>query len=84
MEDHRIIDLYWQRDESAITETDSKYGSFCHRLAMNILHSFSTRRIFSFPVPWVRVDVPTFTTILMALAPYVIGFADSIAQTRVN
>lgn len=40
MEDVRIIDLYWQRDERAIQETDNKYGSFCHKLAMNILHSF--------------------------------------------
>ena len=40
MEDVRIIELYWQRDEAAIRETDVKYGGFCHRLAMNILHSF--------------------------------------------
>jgi len=40
MEDIQIIDLYWQRDETAISETDTKYGSFCHRMAMNILHSF--------------------------------------------
>ena len=40
MEDVQIIDLYWQRDERAIRETDAKYGSFCHKLAMNILHSF--------------------------------------------
>ena len=40
MEDNQIIDLYWQRDERAIGETDTKYGSFCHKLAMNILHSF--------------------------------------------
>ena len=40
MEDIQIIDLYWARDEGAIRETDSKYGGFCHRLAMNILHSF--------------------------------------------
>ena len=40
MEDVQIIDLYWQRDESAISETDSKYGRFCQKLAMNILHSF--------------------------------------------
>ena len=39
-EDTQIIDLYWQRDERAIGETDTKYGSFCHKLAMNILHSF--------------------------------------------
>lgn len=40
MEDVQIIDLYWLRDERAIGETDAKYGSFCHRIAMNILHSF--------------------------------------------
>ena len=40
MEDIRIIDLYWRRDEEAIRATDVKYGGFCHRLAMNILHSF--------------------------------------------
>ena len=40
MEDYQIIDLYWRRDEGAIRETDHKYGTFCHRVAMNILHSF--------------------------------------------
>jgi len=40
MEDVQIIELYWLRDEAAIRETDTKYGNFCHRLAMNILHSF--------------------------------------------
>lgn len=39
MEDARIIDLYWQRDEEAIRATDTKYGAFCHHIAMNILHS---------------------------------------------
>ena len=32
MEDLQIIELYWRRDEQAITETDGKYGPFCHRL----------------------------------------------------
>lgn len=40
MEDERIIELYWQRDEGAIRETDTKYGAFCQRIAMNILSSF--------------------------------------------
>ena len=40
MEDLQIIDLYWQRDEQAIRETAGKYGSLCHRIAMNILSSF--------------------------------------------
>ena len=39
MEDTAIIDLYWARDEAAITETDRKYGALCRRLAFNILSS---------------------------------------------
>ena len=37
MEDLQIIELYWRRDQQAITETDRKYGPFCLRIAMNIL-----------------------------------------------
>ena len=37
MEDKQIIALYFQRNESAITETATKYGAFCHKIAMNIL-----------------------------------------------
>lgn len=38
MEDFQIIDLYWSRDETAISETDTKYGGFCRRISNNILH----------------------------------------------
>ena len=37
MEDHRIVALYWDRDESAITASQQKYGSFCSRFAWQIL-----------------------------------------------
>lgn len=37
MEDNSIIDLYWNRDEQAILETDHKYGKLCFRIAENIL-----------------------------------------------
>ncbi len=37
MEDAKIIDLYWQRDEAAIAETDRKYGAFCYSVSRNIL-----------------------------------------------
>lgn len=37
MEDSAIIELYWARDEAAITHTDRKFGPFCRRLAFNIL-----------------------------------------------
>ena len=39
MEDEKIVALYFERDESAIRETAMKYGSYCYRVAYNILHS---------------------------------------------
>lgn len=37
MEDTRIIELYWQRNEAAIAETDKKYGAYCRAISYNIL-----------------------------------------------
>ena len=37
MEDIAIIDLYFERSERAIVETDSKYGGYCYSIAYNIL-----------------------------------------------
>jgi len=37
MNDRDIIELYWQRAESAISETARRYGSYCRRIALNIL-----------------------------------------------
>lgn len=37
MEDTKIIELYWQRNEQAIIETDIKYGKLCKQIAKNIL-----------------------------------------------
>ena len=39
MQDHEIIELYFARNEQAISETDRKYGATCMRLSMNILNS---------------------------------------------
>lgn len=39
MDDSRIIDLYWERSESAIAETSNKYGRYCYSIAHNILHN---------------------------------------------
>ena len=36
MEDSAIVDLYWQRSDQAISETERKYGRYCHSIAMNI------------------------------------------------
>lgn len=39
MDDSQIIDLYFQRSETAIVETDSKYGAYCYKIAYSILAS---------------------------------------------
>ncbi|MBQ7919851.1 MAG: sigma-70 family RNA polymerase sigma factor [Lachnospiraceae bacterium] len=39
MEDNKIIELYFKRIESAITETSAKYGHFLHTISMNILQN---------------------------------------------
>lgn len=40
MDDNSIIDLYFDRSEAAITETDAKYGRYCFHIAENILNNF--------------------------------------------
>lgn len=37
MEDGQIIQLYWQRSETAIAHTAEKYGSYCYAIAQSIL-----------------------------------------------
>ena len=39
MEDKKIIELFWHRDENAIPATAEKYGGLCRRIAANILSS---------------------------------------------
>ena len=39
MEDEKIVELYWERSEAAIAQTQSKYGKYCHYIAYNILYS---------------------------------------------
>lgn len=39
MQDEQIIDLYNQREERAIVETDAKYGPYCMSIAQNILEN---------------------------------------------
>lgn len=38
MEDSRIIELFFQRNEQAIRETAEKYGPYCLRISRNILN----------------------------------------------
>lgn len=37
MEDAQIVQLYWDRDEAAISATADKYGAYCDAVARNIL-----------------------------------------------
>lgn len=36
MVDNQIVDLYWQRNPDAITETNIKYGKYCSSIAFRI------------------------------------------------
>ena len=36
MEDAEIVDLYWQRSEQAIEETERKYGAYCRHIARSV------------------------------------------------
>ena len=40
MEDYKIVDLYWAREERAIAETEKKYGRMLHSLSYSLLSSF--------------------------------------------
>lgn len=37
MDDEKIVQLYWNRDEQAIPATSEKYGAYCASIARNIL-----------------------------------------------
>ena len=40
MKDHEIIELYWARNESAITATTEKYGNYCHNVPFFVVFLF--------------------------------------------
>ena len=39
MEDKQIVDLYFKRSDTAISETEKKYGHYCHYIAYRILEN---------------------------------------------
>lgn len=39
MEDRSIIELYWQRSEEAIRQSEMQYGAYCRSIALAILTS---------------------------------------------
>ena len=40
MKDAEIVDLYWERNEAAIQQTQQKYGAYLSKVAYNILSDF--------------------------------------------
>lgn len=40
MKDSEIVDLYWDRDQNAIQQTQQKYGAYLSKIAYNILSDF--------------------------------------------
>ena len=39
MEDEKIVDLFWDRDESALVQTKRKYGDYCYSIAYHIVNN---------------------------------------------
>ncbi len=39
MDDKQIVDLFWSRNEAAITASGEKYGKYCHCIAYGILNN---------------------------------------------
>ena len=39
MEDIEIVEMYWDRNKQAISETAAKYGPMCFKISMNILEN---------------------------------------------
>lgn len=37
VQDHQIVQLYWDRAEDAIAQSEQKYGGYCYAIAQNLL-----------------------------------------------
>ena len=44
MQDEKIVELFWRRDETALRETESKYKSYLSKVAYNILADIEDAR----------------------------------------
>lgn len=44
MEDSKIVEMYWNRNEAAISETQQKYGNYLTKIAYNILADIEDSR----------------------------------------
>ena len=44
MQDEKIVELYWLRNETAIRESEIKFGQYLTKIAYNILKDFEDSR----------------------------------------
>jgi len=63
MDDAKIVQLFFDRDEQAIPETAKKYGNYCNAIARNILGSHEDaegmwKLTFALPYPDATVEIP--------------------------
>ncbi len=79
--DEEIIELYWQRNENAIQETDAKYGKMIFRIAYNILCDKSDCDECKNDT-YLRVWNSIPPTRPLAFAPYISKVARNIAIDR--
>lgn len=44
MEDREIVELYWQRSQLAIAESQKKYEKYCMKISLNVLQNWEDAR----------------------------------------
>lgn len=49
MDDNRIVDLYWQRKEKAISETALKYGKYLNCISYKVLMNQGNEKEIEIP-----------------------------------
>ena len=62
MEDSRIIQLFFQRDEEAIEEVSRKYSAYCSKIVWNVLYNKEDcdeclNDVWFTPVSYTHLDV---------------------------
>ena len=83
MEDRKIVDLYWQRDENAIPETAAKFGGYCRTIAYNILSDAEDAEE-GLNDTWLRAWNTMPTNRPSRLAPYLGKLSRWISLTRLR
>ena len=83
MEDRKIVDLYWQRDENALPETAAKFGGYCRSIAYNILADAEYAEE-SLNDTWLRAWNTMPTNRPSRLAPYLGKLSRWISLTRLR